>query len=140
MKKSGNLMIAMLLVLIFTMTPAIAYAKKTGKAGKDGKSYVPTAGTEYSWDKKKNKWVKSGVKFSAEFDKQGKVRSVKIAWKDDKAKESESLKYNYAWTGDNLKKESFKYRSSSKGKSGESYSVKTTYNIKEKKPVKEEND
>lgn len=132
-------MIAMLLVLISTMIPAIAFAKDAGKAGKDGKTYVPTAGTEYRWDKKKNKWIRTGVKFSADYDKQGKVRSVKIAWKDDKAKESESLKYNYTWKGDNLQKESFKYKSLSNGKSGESYSVKTTYNIKNKKPVKEEN-
>ena len=132
MKKSGKAMTFMLFMLISAMIPAAAFAK-------EAKKYVPTAGTEYRWNESKKKWVRSGETFKADFDKAGKVKSLKLAWKDDDAKEAESLKYTYTWKGNNLKQESLKFTSTKDGKAGEKYTVKTTYNLKKKKPVKEKN-
>ena len=137
MKIRGKLLTAVLSVLILTMIPGTAFAKEAKKSVKSGGIYVPTAGTEYIWNEEKGTWVPSGETFKAVFDKQGKVRSLDIVWKSDDGREAESLKYTYKWKGDNLRRESLKYVSSNDGNAGESYSVKTTYKVKQKKPVKE---
>lgn len=134
MKKTRKLMMIMLTLLIVAMIPGTAFAKKAKKAGK---SYVPTAGTEYKWDEETNTWEPSGESFKAVFDKQGRVRSLSVAWADDAGRFTDYLVYTYAWKGDNIKKESLKYTSSDDGKSSESYSIKTTYKVKKKRPVKE---
>lgn len=137
MKKTGKLLTAVLAVLLFTMIPGIAFAKETKKSDKSGRNYVPTAGIGYTWDEEKNTWIPSGETFTAVFNQQGKVMSLNIVWKSDDARETESLQYNYQWKGDNLRRETAKYVSSNNGKAGESYSLKTTYKVKQKKPVKE---
>lgn len=65
MKKTRKLMMIMLTLLIVAMIPGTAFAKKAKKAGK---SYVPTAGTEYK-DEETNTWEPSGESFKAVFDK-----------------------------------------------------------------------
>ena len=137
MKNKGKLLMAVLTVLMFTVIPGTAFAKETKKSVKSGRIYVPTAGNGYTWDEVKNTWVPSGETFKAAFNQQGKVRSLKIDWKSDDARETESLQYNYQWKGDNLTRVTVKYVSSNDGKTGESFSVKTTYKVRQKKPVKE---
>ena len=137
MKITGKLLAAVLAVMIVTTIPGTAFAKETKKSAGSGRSYVPTAGIEYIWDDAKGAWVPSGETFKAVFDKQGKVRSLDITWKSDDGRETESLKYSYQWKGGNLRRESLKYVSSKDGKAGESYSAKTSYKVKKKRPVKE---
>ena len=106
MKKSRKLMMVLLAVLIIAMIPTTAFAKKAKKGGKGGKWYVPTAGTEYEWDKQKNDWVPVNRTFEAKFDNKGRVKTLTYtSVQKDTLKVQAVDSYTFAWKGDLLSKE-----------------------------------